>query len=35
VDKTRKEVLSPVFIGYCVIFKVREEAEPAAWPPGN
>ena len=27
--------MSPVFIGYCVIFKVREEAEPAAWTPGT
>jgi hypothetical protein len=30
MDKARKEAMSPVFIGYCVIFKVREEAELAA-----
>jgi hypothetical protein len=29
MDRHRKDCLSPVFIGYCVIFKVREEAERA------
>ena len=34
LDRIRKGILSPVFIGYCVIFKVREEAEPVAGCPG-
>jgi hypothetical protein len=29
VDKSRKGLLSPVSFGYCVIFKVREEARHA------